>query len=518
MEPVPNIRIVLVYLPIVCVCFFISSCRSEALISSEEILPDPTEISTNQTENTGNRDLEPTKTIKLYHEDQFSSATPNNTAPRMSEDSSKQRFPVTGVEIYALQEKTGIELVHESGANWVRNNGLIWPKIEPNEGDRNWKAVEELETGLVNAAENGLQVILVVFGTPEWAVKSPGNSCGAVRPDKLGAYADFLHDAVLRYSAPPFNVKFWELGNEPDIDPSLVTPDWRFGCWGEAGEAFYGGEYYADMLRAVYPQIKKADGDAQVLVGGLLLDCDPMNPPLVSADTGETKDCTPSLFLEGILKNGGGEYFDGVSFHAYDYYRGLDKYENYNWSSKSDLNGPVLSKKTDFIRDVLAEYGYEEKPIFNTESGLLCGKHGQEPECLTNEFELTKANYAVKANTTAYAISLESYIWYSLLGWRGSGLASETFEPFPVYYALTYNISRLEGSAFIGELEDYPGVKGYQFEQNGRLFWIVWSQDGSNHTIQLTEEPSVIFGVYGSELPLTKNLVVNQSPVYVEWR
>ncbi len=212
-----------------------------------------------------------------------------------------------------------------------------------------------------------------------------------MRPDKLGAYADFLHDAVLRYSEPPFNVKFWELGNEPDVDPSLVNPDWRFGCWGEAGNAYYGGEYYAEMLKAVYPKIKKADEDAQVLVGGLLLDCDPINPPLVSTETGETKDCTPSLFLEGILKNGGGEYFDGVSFHAYDYYRGPDKYDNYNWSSKWDVNGPVLSKKAEFLRDVLTANGYPDKPIFNTESGLLCGKHGQEPECLTNEFEVNQS-------------------------------------------------------------------------------------------------------------------------------
>ncbi len=131
--------------------------------------------------------------------------------------------------------------------------------------------------------------------------------------------------------------------------------------------------------------------------------------------------------------------------------------------------------------------------------------------------KLTKANYAVKANTGAYAIGLYSYIWYSLLGWRGSGLATESYKPFPVYYALTFNMTQLEGSTFVGELENYPGVNGYQFEQNERPFWIVWSKDGSNHTIQLTEEPSAILDIYGSELQLTKNVVVTQSPVYVEW-
>jgi hypothetical protein len=39
----------------------------------------------------------------------------------------------------------------------------------------------------------------------------------------------------------------------------------------------FGGEYYGNMLKIVYPAIKSADPQAQVLVGGLLLDCDPVN-------------------------------------------------------------------------------------------------------------------------------------------------------------------------------------------------------------------------------------------------
>jgi len=82
-------------------------------------------------------------------------------------------------------------------------------------------------------------------------------------------------------------------------------------------DEYYGGGYYAEMLKAVYPAIKEADPQAQVLIGGLLLDCDPTHPP-------EGKDCKPSKFLEGILKNDGGDYFDIISFHGYPPYSGAD--------------------------------------------------------------------------------------------------------------------------------------------------------------------------------------------------
>ena len=38
-------------------------------------------------------------------------------------------------------------------------------------------------------------------------------------------------------------------------------------------DPYYGGGYYAEMLKIVYPQIKAADPEAQILIGGLLLFC-----------------------------------------------------------------------------------------------------------------------------------------------------------------------------------------------------------------------------------------------------
>jgi hypothetical protein len=83
-----------------------------------------------------------------------------------------------------------------------------------------------------------------------------------------------MHDLVARYSVPPYNVKYWELWNEPDVDPALaglIGGDIPFGCWGDSTDPYYGGGYYAEMLKAVYPRIKAADPQAQVARGRIAL-------------------------------------------------------------------------------------------------------------------------------------------------------------------------------------------------------------------------------------------------------
>jgi hypothetical protein len=118
-----------------------------------------------------------------------------------------------------------------------------------------------------------------------------------------------------RYSVAAYNVKYWELWNEPDIYPSIFSGDNEYVYWVDQNDSYNAGGYYAEMLKVVYPQIKAADPQAQVLIGGLLLDCDP-RPGAGCAVVGH--DPKPSKFLEGILSNNGGPYFDGISSHAYD--------------------------------------------------------------------------------------------------------------------------------------------------------------------------------------------------------
>jgi hypothetical protein len=333
-------------------------------------------------------------------------------------------WPVNGVEIRRLEDLAPLPGL---GVYWVRRNALLWSAVEAVQGNRDWGTAAALEQELIQISQAGMQAILVVRGTPEWAQAVPGSACGPIRAENREALASFLYEAVARYSAPPYNVRYWELWNEPDVDPGLVAPTSPFGCWGDASDVdTYGGDDYADVLKVVYPRIKMADPGAQVLVGGLLLDCDPRTPLEIPPDSGQFKDCTPAKYLAGILANGGGDYFDGVSFHAYDFYNGtLGQYSNINWRSSWESTGPVLLAKADYLRELLASYGYPDKFLMNTEVALLCGRTRREV-CLGMILP-AKAYYAVQAYATAY--------WRAgkyLLAWWVAICTGPDLQPLPV--------------------------------------------------------------------------------------
>ncbi len=410
-------------------------------------------------------------------------------------------------------------MLTKAGGYWTRFDRIHWDAIEPlnqDPPDYHWETVDE--ASLINASASGAGIIALIMFAPDWAQKYPGVACGPFSEGAFDAFARFMHAVVSRYSQPPYRVKYWEIGNEPDIDPALVSPQGGIGCWGDKNDAYYGGGYYAEMLKAIYPQIKAADPDAQVLVGGLLLDCDPVNPPETSAGSGTKKDCSSSRFIEGILRNGGGDYFDAISFHAYDYYfGGLGRYGNKGWSSTWNTTGPVLAQKADYLHGLLALYGHPEKILMNTEVAILCGSSGEESTCQTDEFARTKADYLAEANATAQADGIRTDMWYSITGWRASGLVNGNWEPLPVYQAYQASVVRLAQAVFSHDLTAFPQVKGYEFAREGTVLWVLWSLDGEPHLVQLPSQPTATYDVFGQPLAREQSLTITLDPVYIEW-
>jgi hypothetical protein len=425
-------------------------------------------------------------------------------------------LPVVGVEMNSINPKYGLELVSKPGVFWVRRNALLWSDVEPLEGRRNWGALAGLETEMKNAATHGLQLILIVRGTPTWAQKVPGVACSAVRADKIAAFAGFMHDLVARYSQPPYSVKFWEIGNEPDVDPSLVSKDSIFGCWGDAQDVYYGGGYYAEMLKVVYPQVKAASAQAQVITGSLLLDCNPANPPETSPGSGKLRDCSAARFLEGILKNGGGNFFDILGFHAYDYYANeTGAYGNGGWHSAWNTTGPVSIAKARYIRSLLTAYAQPNKAMMNTESALLCISTAV--KCESTEFNNTKAYYIAEVFASALAEGLQSNIWYSTTGWRYTGLLDNELKPLPAYDAFVFSASILKDAVYNGDVKQIEDVSGYEFTKDGQRVWIIWSRDGADHRIHLPASPRAIYDVFGKPLQTTQDLNLTVAPTYIEW-
>jgi hypothetical protein len=442
---------------------------------------------------------------------------PTETAqPALNSPISNNNIPLDtsfGIEMSQnIGPGRALSLVKAGGTRWIRRAAIPWRAVEPQEGQRNWAAISYLENEFKASTDQGFKTIVVVRETPAWAQAMAGRSCGPIKQDKLNAFGAFMHDLVARYSQPPYNVGYWEMWNEPDIDAQLVPVDSLWGCWGNNADDYYGGGYYAEMLKAVYPQVKAAQPAAQVLVGGLLLDCDPRNPPA-------GKDCKPARFLEGILKNGGGDFFDGVAFHAYDYYDNpiQGDYSHAGWHASASTTGPVVGVKAQFVRDLLVQYNQPGKFLMNTEMALVCGSTGLEPRCLAQEFMNTKAAYIVEAYATSFAQGLRTSVWYSLSGWRGSGLVGAQLNATPVYTAYSFAAQQFNQVTGIKGLDLGAGVKGYEMSKADGKLWVVWSADGDAHTINLPDMPRAAHDISGTAVSLAQTYAVTTMPLYVEW-
>jgi hypothetical protein len=141
------------------------------------------------------------------------------------------------------------------------------------------------------AAREGLGVLPVVFLTPQWARRVPGDA--ASPPRDPADYAAFLTALVGRYGprgslwaehpevhARP--IRAWQLWNEPNLR----------GYWSQQPFA----KRYVQLLRAARGALRAADGGARAILAGLPNGWDA---------------------LRRIYRAGGRRFFDAAAIHPY---------------------------------------------------------------------------------------------------------------------------------------------------------------------------------------------------------
>ncbi|NIM95445.1 MAG: hypothetical protein GTO18_17245 [Anaerolineales bacterium] len=407
----------------------------------------------------------------------------------------------------SITESGGLSKATDAKVQWAHGPGIQWASVEPNPGDRNWGALAGLEQQLINAASKKIIPIVAIVKAPAWADAS-GKTCGPIEPEDLTAFGDFMYDVVARYNKAPYFVKYWEIWNEPDIDPDLVGPGSWIGCWGDESDTYYGGGYYADMLKIVYPRIKQADPSAKVLFGGLLLDCDPTNPP-------EGKTCKPSLFLEGALRNAGGDYFDILAFHGYPQYNGTledwDKTMFPSWAPR----GGVVAGKAHFLREVMTAYGVD-KPLFHVEGGLICNGCGDPPGA---DFFDAQASYVPRLYVRNWADGYIGTIWFALkdTGWgRYEGLLDSSNLPRLSYNAYHFMANLMIGFEYLEEISIGAPLVGYRFVKGTSTIDVYWSPDGPTGTVVLPATGTVtIYDKLGNTIVASGSINVDFHPIYI---
>jgi hypothetical protein len=418
-----------------------------------------------------------------------------------------------GMAIDGFIDASGFNYVLPLGVHWIHRETISWQAVEPNEGEYHWEVLAGLEAELPQARENGMEPIVSVQFTPAWAQQVAPYSCGPIRADKFDAFAAFMEQLAIRYgSSSPYGVHYWMIGNEPDIAPGEVLPDSAFGCWGDPNDAYFGGGQYAEMLKVVTPRLKAADPQAKVIMGGMLMQCDPYSyPPGAQPSCVSQSRWQSGFFLEGVLRAGGGDDLDIVDVHSYGVMSNLPAHMQsyYEWSGP--LGGTGLPEKVAFVRGVLTNYGYADKPVFASEIALKC-------DAPTADCYDVGAAFIPRALAEAYSLNLAGTTYYALISDFGyKGLLLPDFTPRPAYWAYKFLGNQIVGTQYDGSVASYAGVTAVQFLRvNGQHVQIAWSTDGNDQAVTLPGNFAEAFDKFGNLIsPNGNKLTIGWSPIYI---
>jgi hypothetical protein len=435
-----------------------------------------------------------------------------------------------GVEVVGgiAGESTKRARVLDLGVSWVRRNRVSWAAIQPvRDGPFDFSRTD---ADLAAIGASGLSPIVVVADNPSWA----GGGNGPLADADLPRFAQFMAALVSRYKQPPHHVKYWELYNEPDNLVGGTIEQAQGGRWGG------NGAQYAKMLQAVYPAIKAADPSAVVVFGGLALDYFQTGNGTFEADPGGRFD--PN-FLEDVLANGGGTFFDVMNFHYYPEY-------DWRWNRIGQANGygPAIAGKAGYIRSVLARFGLQ-KPIICTEIGISSAPDRpaqpsptavdrSTPTSPSSETE--QSRFVVRTLARALAQQVAIVVWYPLVDagppgisrvqdfFAYHGLLDYLLNPKPAFAVYQQAAKQLAGAQFIkrGGLVDFgtAAVEGYLFQlPSGEHQWVLWSTADQPTAVTLVARSATVFSPSGQLMTSVVappglgyvTLSVGADPVYV---
>ena len=217
-------------------------------------------------------------------------------------DWNRHHYPIEAV-------KRAAGLMQEAGVGFVRMD-FLWSDLEPREGQFDFSKYDALVDILCG---HGLGILGLLHYNPAWR-QGPWNAA----PDPA-AFERYARAVAKHFKGA---VAHWEIWNEPD-HPIYWHPQDSL-------------EAYARLLKRIYPVLKEADPQCQVLIGGLTN--------------------TVSNNLERLYEQAGAESFDIVNIHPFV-------------SPLADRPVEELRRMVDHTRGVMQRYGDGAKPIWVTEIG-----------------------------------------------------------------------------------------------------------------------------------------------------
>jgi polysaccharide biosynthesis protein PslG len=342
-----------------------------------------------------------------------------------------------------------------------------WYQINPQKGTYDWTV---LDRRLKDAQEHGVDVVYTFGKTPRWASSLPDDrqtclesagSCGPpsdLKEDGTGPdqyWKDFV-TAIAKHAAG--RIQFWELWNEP----------FNAGYWKGT---------FAQMVRMAKDAreiIKSIDPNATVLTpsGGLKVD-------------------RAKVWFRQYLAAGGGQYADGIAFHAY-----VEHPEK------------IASFMSEF-KQILTENGQSSKPMFDTEGSWGDTAAITDPTSVISRLLILQASEGVSR-----------VVWYS---WDNRKLGNLwTPEEGSKPAAKTYQLLQdwLIGATFDGPCQPKEDIWTCDLRKNDGAYRarIVWSsKPEANATYSVPEGYVNQRDLSGSTTPLKgRNITISNRPVLLE--
>ena len=358
-----------------------------------------------------------------------------------------------GTWFLIADDASAFPIMRTAGARWARV-AISWRTTETSPGVYSWAATD---TRLKQMRQQGYEIILSAMHNPTWAAAT---DCGPIKSQHLPTYANFMKAVVARYSVSPYNIRFFELGNEPD-NSDVANQGWVGGCWGKGPNqaAGAGGDKYAAMLKVVYPAMKTANPAAKVAIGGLAYDSwltegGPYDP----------------YFLDDVLAAGGGPYFDIINYHFYEAF-------SYKWGSVAGKGSALRAK-------IKAATGLT-KPLMVTELGAPNSKPAgsADPNIYSEDLQ---ARYVIKGSVQGIANGIYPLIWFQAVdrpqhsGGYAYGLLRSNLAPKPAYIAFRTLTAELAGAVYEGRPSGMlSGVEAYAFKSGSQRRIILWRNSAS---------------------------------------
>lgn len=243
---------------------------------------------------------------------------------------SPERVPILGVNV-DLRQYDQVELAENleeiaaTGFIWVRQT-FDWGEIEATRGAYEW---ESSDTIVKAVADQGLQLVAVLQGSPDYVAAAPG-----APPDHQDEFGAFAKAFAERYAD---QIEVYQVWDEPNL---------AAGWDGQAADPVA----YAALLEAAYTAIHAADVTSFVLAAGLA--------PTIEKGPANLSDIT---FLDELYKNGAAPFFDGAAGKPY----GFDSGPEDRAIHENELNFSRFL----LLRAVMEKHGDAGKPLWASHFG-----------------------------------------------------------------------------------------------------------------------------------------------------